>query len=254
MSELQMKRTYAEAMALRKKLAQEELARAQAPGGPVRVSRMAAAIYLNVHYDTLREWEKTGRGPPVDTHSQSGTKLQEAVYYIYEDLVAWASLGKRTPTQREKDKKHALKMRDEKLQQEEIRMERELEAMRQKTRKMEIELEAFKKKGLALGFASIRDLMVEQDWAFNSGKVLGPVLRITDEEFVEAIEQNAIIEATLDQVLLMPWVESKWRRYYKMAYFKAIEAFDRVIQAESERQELDERLPNATNVRGRKPL
>lgn len=247
-----LKRSYTDVMALRKKAAEEELARAQAPGGPVRVSRMAAAIFCNVSYDTMRRWEQDGTGPRVDANSQE--KGREWVFYIYQDLVDWVARGAMKPTQRKKAAKHANAIRDELEHQEELRRERELELMRQETRKLEKELEVLRKKTQALGFTSLQDLRVEQDWVMRDSQVVGHVLTVTDAELQDAIDRDDIWEATLDEALMVPWVSLSFRRFYfRNYYLHSVLGTDNAIEASVEQQSLREAVPVATRgARGRK--
>lgn len=252
MNEGTLQRSYSDVMALRKKVASEELARAQAPGGPVRVSRMAASLYLNVSYDTLRRWERDGTGPRVDSNSQD--KGREWVYYVFKDLQDWVARGAMKPTQRKKAARYASAMREELEHQEDLRRERELELMRQETRRLEKELEALKRKTQALGFATLQDLMVPQDWVFQDGKVLGHVLTVSEEALASAIEHDETWEATLDMVLLFPWVNKAERDRYRAALKQAYDGTERHIDAVAHKHDLREALPEATKNRGHKPL
>lgn len=219
-----------------------ELERAKARLTPA-VSSKAAARFLGVHVDTLGQWRR--RTPPLGPAFQKGAGDNEGganqhVRYRFVDLEEWQSArtGKTVKERRLMD---------------------ELERVRQRARELEIELELqslrdqiarmTKKVGRVLALETAKEcLQNTHHWVVAEGRVLGHVLTVPAEALEIALEGGDVLDATLNEVLGMPWVNSDKRDVFAQQMNQALgELTGRLAQERSAQRsrDLDAQLPPA---------
>ncbi len=217
-----------------------ELERARA-GLTSSVSSKAAARFLGVHVDTLGQWRR--RMPPLGPAFQKGAGDNEGganqhVRYRFVDLEEWQSArtGKTVKERRLVDELERLRQRARELE-----MELELQSLREQVARMT------KKAGRVLALETAREcLETTHHWAAAAGSVLGHVLTVPMEALGAALEAGDIVDATLREVLGMPWVNSDERDVFAQQMDQALGQVDDQLRAERSAQrsrDLDARLP-----------
>lgn len=249
MTDLTPKRTYSEVMSLRRQYAQQELELACLPGGPARVSRMAAALYCNVSYDTLRRWEEEGQGPPVDHHGDERGKRHK-VYYRYVDLVEWMAEGKLSPTERKKKAKNASAEAELQASLRDLRHQVQLERMRQEEAKLKRELQRLEHRTAAFAFATFEQLSVSHDWVLDvDGRVVGSVLTVDEDLLALALAEDRVQDWPLAEALAQPWGVLEDRHHYAERFKQVCANALGDIASAIERQHLDKKLTLTTKER-----
>jgi hypothetical protein len=219
-----------------------ELERARAGLTP-SVSSKAAARFLGVHVDTLGQWRR--RTPPLGPAFQKGAGDNEGganqhVRYRFVDLEEWQSArtGKTVKERRLVDELERLKQRARELE-----MELELQSLREQVARMT------KKAGRVLALETAREcLETTHHWAAAAGSVLGHVLTVPMEALGAALEAGDIVDATLREVLGMPWVNSDERNVFAQQMDKALSELAACLAQERSAQrarDLGARLPPA---------
>ena len=218
----------------------KEIERAKAGLTP-SVSSKAAARFLGVHVDTLGQWRR--RTPPLGPAFQKGAGDNEGganqhVRYRFVDLEAWQSARteKTVKERRLVDELERLKQRARELE-----MELELQSLREQVARMT------KKAGRVLALETAREcLETTHHWAAAAGSVLGHVLTVPMEALAAALDAGDIVDATLREVLGMPWVNSDERDVFAQQMDQALGQVDDQLRAERSAQrsrDLDARLP-----------
>lgn len=222
-----------------------ELERARA-GLTLSVSSKAAARFLGVHVDTLGQWRR--RTPPLGPVFQKGVGVNEGganqhVRYRFIDLEEWQSArtGRTVKERRLADELERVRQRARELE-----MELELQSLRDRVARMT------KKAGRVLALQTAREcLHAAHHWVVASGHILGHVLTVSKDALDGALEAGDVLEATLEEVLGMPWVNSDERDVFAQQMDQALgELVGRLAQerAAQRSRDLEARLPPAEEI------
>lgn len=210
------------------------------------VSSKAAARFLGVHVDTLGQWRR--RTPPLGPAFQKGAGDNEGganqhVRYRFVDLEEWQSArtGKTVKERRLVDELERLKQRARELE-----MELELQSLREQVARMT------KKAGRVLALETAREcLETTHHWVVTSGHILGHVLTVSKDALDGALEAGDVLEATLEEMLGTPWVNSDERDVFAQQMDQALgELVGRLAQerAAQRSRDLEARLPPAEEI------
>ncbi|WP_127170676.1 nucleotide-binding protein [Xanthomonas euvesicatoria] len=219
-----------------------DLERARAGLTP-SVSSKAAARFLGVHVDTLGQWRR--RTPPLGPPFQKGVGGNEGganqhVRYLISDLEEWQSsrTGRTVKERRLVDELERVKQRARELE-----MELELQSLREQVARMT------RKTGRVLALETVKEcLQNTHHWVVAEGRVLGHVLTVPAEALEIALEGGDVLDAKLNQVLGMPWVNSDKRDVFAQQMDQALgELAARLAQERSAQRsrDLDAQLPPA---------
>ncbi|MBV6852693.1 nucleotide-binding protein [Xanthomonas campestris pv. mirabilis] len=207
------------------------------------VSSKAAARFLGVHFDTLGQWRR--RTPPLGPPFQKGAgdnqgAANQHVRYRFVDLEEWQSArtGKTVKERRLMDELERVRQRARELE-----MELELQSLREQVARMT------KKAGRVLALETAKEcLQTMHHWVVAEGRVLGHVLTVPTEALGAALEAGDVLDATLNEVLGMPWVNSDKRDVFAQQMDQALgELAGRLAQERSAQRsrDLDAKLPPA---------
>lgn len=219
-----------------------ELERAKAGLTP-SVSSKAAARFLGVHVDTLGQWRR--RTPPLGPPFQKGAGDNEGganqhVRYLVSDLEGWQSArtGRTVKERRLVDELERVKQRARELE-----MELELQSLRDQVARMT------KKAGRVLALETVGEcLHTAHHWVVTSGHILGHVLTVSKDALDGALEAGDVLDATLNEVLGMPWVNMDEREGFSRRMNQALsELTGRLAQERSAQRcrDLEGQLPPA---------
>lgn len=216
---------------------QREIADAK-QGLRVKIGTKAAAYYLGVHPKTLLDWVREGRGPdtvknPVrpgttGVNQRLGFTLVALDAFVHSRTGDVITRGKRSDAE-------ALRRESERVQ-----AAVELKAA-------EDQLARARARAKRLGvvcFQTLADATEVQPWACIEGRIAGHAWTVDDATFDAAGDD--IIEATLEEVLAMPWRGEGERRPYDDALVMVLETVRAAAETERARQraaDLDEHLP-----------
>lgn len=217
-----------------------ELERAKAGLTP-SVSSKAAARFLGVHVDTLGQWRR--RTPPLGPAFQKGAGDNEGganqhVRYLISDLEEWQSArtGRTVKERRLLDELERVRQRARELE-----MELELHSLRDQVARMT------RKAGQVLALDTVRECWrVPHEWVAVAGKIAGHVLTVNEDLLDQALEMDMVFDATLEQVLSMPWTSHDDRDPFSVAIGRVVIDFTKQLDKQSSLQrmiDLDERLP-----------
>lgn len=210
------------------------------------VSSKAAARFLGVHFDTLGQWRR--RTPPLGPPFQKGAGDNEGganqhVRYRFIDLEEWQSArtGGTVKERRLADELERVRQRARELE-----MELELQSLRDRVARMT------RKAGRVLALQTAREcLHTAHHWVVASGHILGHVLTVSKDALDGALEAGGVLEATLEEVLGMPWVNSDERDVFAQQMDQALgELTGRLAQERSAQRsrDLEARLPPAEEI------
>ncbi len=198
-----------------------------------KVSTKAAAYYLDVHYTTLREWVREGRGPePIKNPGRPGTTaLNQHLSFTLASLDAFVqsrsgeviTRGKRTDAETVR------------REAERIQATIELKAAEDALAKAR---ERAKRVG-ALGFSTLSDAAETHPWARVDGKIVGHLWTVDDAAFA-ALDLDAVFEGTLEQALMEPWSDNQFRWPFDNALTGVLDQVaGRMDAARNRQRELD---------------
>lgn len=210
------------------------------------VSTKAAARFSGVHVDTLGQWRR--RTPPLGPTFQKGVGDNERganqhVRYRFVDLEEWQSArtGKTARERRLVDELEGLKQRVRELE-----MELELQSLRDQVARMT------KKAGRVLALETVRECMqVRHEWVTTGGQVYGHVLGAPTLILEQALESGDLIEASLGEVMALPWVSSSLREEFAAQFESILAESECCLQNERALQrarDLDVGLPQSVSV------
>lgn len=219
-------------------------------GVRARVSTKAAAHYIGVHYTTLREWVKEGRGPtPLKNPVRLGTTaLNQHLGFTLEALDLFLesrsgdviTRGKRTDT--------------EAVHRETERVEAAIDFKAASDRLAKAR-ERAKRLGV-VQFASVNDLTEVQPWARIGDRLSGHAWVVEDDQF-EASGDD-VFEATLEEALSLPWTSESARAPYSEAFFSVLQRAETALEASRTRQraqDLNEKMSgSAAERKGPRPF
>ncbi|RXK64271.1 nucleotide-binding protein [Stenotrophomonas sp. MA5] len=222
-----------------------ELERAKAGLTP-SVSSKAAARFLGVHVDTLGQWRR--RTPPLGPAFQKGAGdngggANQHVRYRFVDLEEWQSArtGRTVKERRLVDELDRVKQRARELE-----MELELQSLRDRVARMT------KKAGRVLALQTAEEcLHTAHHWVVAGGHILGHVLTVSKDALDGALEAGDVLEATLEEVLGMPWVNSDERDVFAQQMDQTLgDLVGRLAQerAAQRSRDLEARLPPAEGI------
>lgn len=227
----------------------QEIADAKA-GVRAKVSTKAAALYIGVHYTTLRDWVREGRGPqPIQNPGKPGTTAQnQHLGFTLEALDSFLATrsgepitrGKRTDTGdvlKEAERIEALIALKE--------AEDRLAKTRARARRLGI-----------VCFQSLTDALEIQPWSTVDGRIAGHAWAVDDATFNAADEDQW--EGSLEEALAQPWINSESRQPFQDAFVAILSATQHAIEAARSRQrasDLEERLSgNVVEGNGVRPF
>lgn len=222
-----------------------ELERARAGLTP-SVSSKAAARFLGVHVDTLGQWRR--RAPPLGPAFQKGAGDDEGganqhVRYLMSDLEEWQSArtGRTVKERRLVDELERVRQRARELE-----MELELQSLRDQIARMT------KKAGRVLALeTAVECLHNAHHWVVAGGHIVGHVLTVSNDALGGALETGDVLDATLNEVLGIPWVNIDEREVFSRQMDQALsELTGRLAQERSAQRsrDLEARLPAAEEV------
>jgi len=222
-----------------------ELERAKAGLTP-SVSSKAAARFLGVHVDTLGQWRR--RTPPLGPAFQKGAGDNEGganqhVRYRFSDLEAWQSTrtGRTVKERRLVDELERVKQRARELE-----MELELQSLRDQVARMT------RKAGRVLALETVADcLHVTHEWVIIKGRICGHVLEVPSSALEQALEFGELIEASLSEVLALPWTSSSAREVFAAHFESRLVELQRRLLGEHALQrerDIDAWLPESVSV------
>lgn len=214
----------------------QEIADAKA-GVRAKVSTKAAALYIGVHYTTLRDWVREGRGPqPIQNPGKPGTTAQnQHLGFTLESLDTFLATRSGEPITRGKrtDTGDVLKEAER------------IEALIA-LREAEDRLAKSKARARRLGivcFQSLSDALEIQPWATVNGRLMGHAWVVDDATFNAADEEKW--EGSLEEALAQPWTSTQSRQPYQDAFLGVLTSTRHAIEAARSRQrasDLEERL------------
>jgi len=214
----------------------QEIADAKA-GVRAKVSTKAAALYIGVHYTTLRDWVREGRGPqPIQNPGKPGTTAQnQHLGFTLESLDTFLATRSGEPITRGKrtDTGDVLKEAER------------IEALIA-LKEAEDRLAKSKARARRLGivcFQSLSDALEIQPWAMVNGRLLGHAWAVDDATFNAADDEQW--EGSLEDALAQPWTSTDSRQPYQNAFLGVLTATQHAIEAARSRQrasDLEERL------------
>ncbi|MBB3277382.1 hypothetical protein [Pseudoxanthomonas sp. OG2] len=214
----------------------QEIADAKA-GVRAKVSTKAAALYIGVHYTTLRDWVREGRGPqPIQNPGKPGTTAQnQHLGFTLESLDTFLATRSGEPITRGKrtDTGDVLKEAER------------IEALIA-LREAEDRLAKSKARARRLGivcFQSLSDALEIQPWATVNGRLNGHAWAVDDATFNAADEEQW--EGSLEEALAQPWTSTQSRQPYQDAFLGVLTSTQHAIEAARSRQrasDLEERL------------
>lgn len=222
-----------------------ELERARAGLTP-SVSSKAAARFLGVHFDTLGEWRRRSPplGPPfLKGAGDSKSGANQHVRYRLADLEEWQSsrTGRTVKERRLVDELEHVKRRARELE-----MEFELQSLREQIARMT------KKAGRVLALETLREcFQVTHEWVSFGGRICGHVLGVPASTLEQALEAGDLVEASLGEVLTLPWTSSSAREEFaaqfesRMAEFQYRLLRERALQRD---RDIDAGLPESVSV------
>lgn len=222
-----------------------ELERAKAGLTP-SVGSKAAARFLGVHVDTLGQWRR--RTPPLGPAFQKGAGYSEGganqhVRYRFVDLEEWQSArtGRTVKERRLLDELERVRQRARELE-----MELELHSLRNQVARMT------KKAGRVLALEAAGEcLHTPHQWVVAGGYILGHVLTVSKDALDGALEAGDVLDATLNEVLGMPWVNADEREVFARQMDQALgQLAGRLAQERSAQRsrDLDARLPPGKEI------
>lgn len=187
--------------------AERELERAR-KGVVPDVSARAAALFLNIHVETLGRWRR--RNPPLGPPWRKGADglgvRNEHISYAYEELVAWKEARQAKSHKERRDIDDLERIRQEiaelKVSLALKEAKRERASLAKKVGRME----------RVLAFDTLDTLTEATLWATDGQVVLGHVLTVEEADLDQALEGDFILEATVAEALGMPWVHSTARQ------------------------------------------
>lgn len=214
----------------------QEIADAKA-GVRAKVSTKAAALYIGVHYTTLRDWVREGRGPqPIQNPGKPGTTAQnQHLGFTLESLDTFLATRSGEPITRGKrtDTGDVLKEAER------------IEALIA-LREAEDRLAKSKARARRLGivcFQSLSDALEIQPWTTVNGRLMGHAWAVDDATFNAADEEKW--EGSLEEALAQPWTSTQSRQPYQDAFLGVLTSTRHAIEAARSRQrasDLEERL------------
>lgn len=224
---------------------EQELQRAAEGRPPPTVSTKAAALFLDVHFDTLGEWRRKSPplGPPFQKGSgQVGGGANQHVRYLYADLVAWRE-GRAHTSSKER------RLLDELAAMDRRRRELELELALSQAKDEVAKLQ--KRLGRIAKLETAQDVsFVSHDWVTSQGRVVGHVLAVEDDALSGALERGDVWEATVEEALLAPWDKRESREPYEKAFqavLLAVEEQQREAKARQMQSDLEARWAPAAS-------
>ena len=211
---------------------QQEIAEAR-QGLRAKISTKAAAHYLDVHYTTLREWVREGRGPePVKNPGRPGTTaLNQHMSFTLAALDAFVqsrsggviTRGKRTDAdavRREVDRiQAAIELKS---------AEDALSKARERAKRLGV-----------VCFDTLADAAETHPWARVDDKIVGHLWTVDDATF-ESLNVDTVFEGTLEQALLEPWDDNRFRFPFDNAMTAVLDqALEKLATARYRQRELD---------------
>ncbi|WP_329840699.1 nucleotide-binding protein [Stenotrophomonas geniculata] len=242
---IEVVRSEEEYRALAEDALDRELERAKAGLTP-SVSSKAAARFLGVHVDTLGQWRR--RAPPLGPAFQKGAGDDEGganqhVRYLMSDLEEWQSArtGRTVKERRLVDELERVRQRARELE-----MELELQSLRDQIARMT------KKAGRVLALETAGECLHNaHHWVVAGGHIVGHVLTVSNDALGGALETGDVLDATLNEVLGIPWVNIDEREVFSRQMDQALsELTGRLAQERSAQRsrDLEARLPAAEEV------
>lgn len=201
-----------------------EIADAKA-GAKSKVSRAAAARYLDMSLTTLGELMKAGKGPPFVKNEAASAAMNQHIHFPWQDLVAWdqARTTYNSPEQREQ------------LEEESKRV-----ALRRQLADLEAQAAALRKALRESGdrrimaFDNVASLTTPNPWIFDGDRLLGHALIVSDED----LEEGDLIYLMLEEALLEDWVDLERHEHFTAAYVGALNAAATMAQTHHKRLRL----------------
>jgi len=222
---------------------QREIAEAR-QGVRSKISTKAAAYYLAIHPKTLLDWVKGGTGPDtVKNPSRPGTTaLNQRLGFTLAALDAFiASRTGDAITRGSRSDAEAVRRESDRIQ-----AAIDLKAA-------EDQLAKARARAQRLGvvcFQTLADATEVQPWARIEGRIAGHAWAVDDATFDAAGDD--IVEATLEEVLSLPWNHEAGRRPYADAMLAVLASARTVVDDGRVRQiaadlggELPSPLPDA---------
>lgn len=184
--------------------AERELERAKSGVVP-DVSARAAALFLNIHTETLGRWRRKNPplGPPWRKGADGLGVRNEHVSYAYEELVAWKAARQAKSHKQRRDIDQLEQLRQE-IAELEVRLALE-EAKKEKAK-------ISKRLGRVMAFDTLPTLTEPTLWATDGASILGHVLTVEEANLDRALEEDCIQVATVAEALGLAWVSGKDRQ------------------------------------------
>ena len=201
-----------------------EIADAKA-GAKSKVSRAAAARYLDMSLTTLGELMKAGKGPPFVKNEAASAAMNQHIHFPWQDLVAWdqARTTYNSPEQREQ------------LEEESKRV-----ALRRQLADLEAQAAALRKALRESGdrrimaFGGLPSITEPHPWIFDGTRLQGHALIVSEE----VLEAGEIIWLSLDEALQEDWADLSQHEHFTEIYVGVLNNATQVAQSQHRRLRL----------------
>ena len=201
-----------------------EIADAKA-GAKSKVSRAAAARYLDMSLTTLGELMKAGKGPPFVKNEAASAAMNQHIHFPWPELVAWdqARTTYNSPKQREQ------------LEEESKRV-----ALRRQLADLEAQAAALRKALRESGdrrimaFGGLPSIAEPHPWIFDGTRLQGHALIVSEE----VLEAGEIIWLSLDEALQEDWADLSQHEHFTEIYVGVLNNATQVAQSQHRRWRL----------------
>jgi hypothetical protein len=187
-----------------------EIADAQA-GAKSKVSRAAAARYLDMSLTTLGELMKAGKGPPHIKNDAASAAMNQHIHFPWPELVTWdqARTVYSSPEQREQLQEESKRVA---LRRELADLEAQAATLRRALR------ESGDRRIMA--FDGVAALTEPHPWIFDGDRLLGHALIVSDDD----LEDGDWVYLSLEDALLEDWVDLERHEHFTAAFVGALNA------------------------------
>lgn len=188
-----------------------------------KVSRAAAARYLDLSLTTLGELMKAGKGPPYLKNEAAGQAANQHVHFPWQELVVWdqARTSYSSPEQREQLEEESKRVA---LRRQLAELEAQAAALRRALR------ESGDRRIMA--FEGVAALTEPHPWIFDGDRLLGHALIVSETD----LEAGELFTLSLAEALLEDWVDLERHEHFTAAYVGALNGA--IAQAQSQHKRL----------------
>lgn len=213
----------------------QEIADAQA-GVKSKVSRAAAARYLDMSLTTLGELMKAGKGPPHIKNAATSGAMNQHIHFPWDELVAWdkARTHYDSPEAREQIQEEARRAA---LQRQLHDLETQAAALRKALR------ESGDRRIMA--FDGLVSTTEPHPWIFDGERLLGHALVVSDDD----LEAGELVWLSLDEALLEDWVDLERHEHFTAAFVAALNQSIQRAESHHKRLRLMAEVGKHTNDR-----